>query len=584
MSPSVDKSGDLRGFKSLATLIVPSLLFALLMFQIYSCRSRLKLRNSYLLESLPPGSDWVWDSLSAGHSSRFEDVSSQTPDSGKSKPEINASYDQTHNYHRSVLLPGIPSLTVHYVWCTEGYFELGHYLSILSVIKQLQPDKIVIHYRSQPRADPQGYWRWLEDLQRNVAMLSMRPLSNYRICRHDLSAGVTYDHYDFPDPYGVFLLGDIAISNLTRSDVTDLIKKSFSQRASASYLKTVPPATEEELLKSQVFLVSDTEPYHTSQSPGRVVITCPAVSTVNSLKLYVNVSCIGINSYLSSEELLIRDSRFHRFARSVMYGSPNVINAPMFSSVQIPNSIHIILKDGVTQITPLLYLSIKSAYFKGKVDDVFVHAATPPAGTLWDRLRTRHELNVKHIPMPSSEELNTKHTAMAYALFTLLQHGGIAHFGDVVFLKPIPLSLRHAGAIATPHYSEFRLRHQSTNTAVLAGSKGSVFVESFLARLRQEDLKSPDVRADDIATHTREIHPESVLLDSQLTSHQKCDKVRCQVVGGHGHPKQTYTTRLIWDGEQPGTLDQLLLIEGPIKTEIKEIIEISHFIHLNAVP
>lgn len=543
----------------------------------------MKLRNSYLLESLPHHSGWVWDALSGGESPRFEDVSGQILDSGKSKPGVNGSHGRIHDYHRAVLLPGIPTLTVHYVWCIEGYFELGHYLSVLSVIQQLQPDKIVIHYRSEPRMDPQGYWRWLEDLQRNVVMLSMRPLSDYRICRHDLSAGVIYDSNDFPDPYGVFLLGDVAISNLTRSDIKDFMIKSFSHRVSTSYLRTVPPVTEEELRKSQVFLVAETEPYHSSQSPGRVVITCPAVTAVNIMKPYVNVSCISINSYLSPEELLIRDSRFHRFARSVIYGAPNVINAHMSSSVQIPNIVHIILIDGITEITPLLYLSIKSAYFKGKVDDVFVHATTRPSGTLWEKLRTSHELNVKHIPMPSSEELKTKHAALVYALYTLLQHGGIVHFGDVVFLKPIPLSLRHADAIATPHYSQYRLKHQSTNTDVLAGSKGSVFIESFLARLRQEDLKSSDVRADDVATHTRETHPESVLLDSQLTSHQICDTDRCQVAGGHGHPNQAYTTRLIWKGKQPRTLDQLLLVENPIRQEIKEIIEASHLVHLKNV-
>lgn len=46
------------------------------------------------------------------------------------------------------------------------------------------------------------------------------------------------------------------------------------------------------------------------QNPGRVVLTGPVVTAVNSLKLYVNISGIGINSCLSPEKLLIQDGHF----------------------------------------------------------------------------------------------------------------------------------------------------------------------------------------------------------------------------------------------------------------------------------
>lgn len=526
-----------------------------------------------MLESLPADSDRTWDALGGG------DNLAPPVESSDAHHQTSAVSD-TQTYHSVVLQPGLPTLVVHYIWCTDGHFELVHYLTVLSVIHQLQPDKIVIHYRKEPRTDPQGYWRWLEDLQRSVAMLSMRPLSNFLLCSHDLSSGVTPDQHDVQDPYGVFLLGDVAVSSLTRSDVKDLITRSFSERKS-SHLRMVAPATEKELSKSQIFLIPDSEPYRISQVPGRVVISCPSVLSVNSLKEFVNVTCINMNTYMIPDDLFTRDNSFYSFARSILYGSSNVISTDLAPTEQIPNIVHIILTDDAGEITPLQYVSIKSAYVRGRVDRVYIHGTEPPKGQLWRRLVMQDEIIAKYIPMPSSQQLNTKHSALVYALYTLLQHGGLAHFGDVVFLHPITSAARQAGALVTPHVSQYRLKHPSTNTAILAGSKGSTFIESLLAHLRQEDLIWPDTRADDVAAHVIETNPQSVLLDSKLTSHQKCDSMRCQVQGGHFHPKQTYTTRLMWQKQQPKTLDQLLLVEGPTKSDIKEIIDLSHFIHSN---
>ncbi|XP_059173529.1 uncharacterized protein LOC131954055 [Physella acuta] len=550
---------------SLTSVIVPSLLLALWLFQLYRCRGILRLRNSYLLETLPETSEWIWDVLSG-----YQNIVEQ-------QTINNSSYDATalaqHDYHNSALLPGIPSLTVHYLWCVDSHFEISHYISVLSVIHQLRPDKIVIHYRMKPRSDPQGYWRWLEDLQRNVAMLSLRPLKNSRHCSHDLSAGVIKDDFDFVDPYGVFILGDIAVTNLTRLDVIEIVTLSF-QETTTSHINGKPSLSEEQLSMSQVFLVADTDPYHVSQGPGRRVITCPATTHINSYKAS-SVHCLSMNSFINPEFLFKQDTVFHRFSRLMMYGSPSPINIQTSNTAQIPNIVHIILMNGKGDISPLLYASIKSAYVVGKADLVLVHGSVPPSGDLWEKLHSHDELNVHYIPA-SFEQYSSKHAAMIYGLYALLQYGGIMHFGDVIFISPIPAHVRQYPAIATLHYSQYRLRHRSTNTAILAAAKGSDFVESMLGMLKHGEGTWPDLRADDVATHVGEMKPQSLLLDSKLTAHQNCEGQVCLVAGGHEHPKHSYTTRLIWKGVQPDTLTKLKSVQGPTRGELNSIIDNPH--------
>ncbi|CAL1531132.1 unnamed protein product [Lymnaea stagnalis] len=554
--------------KTLASVIIPALLFALLTFQFYRCRSILVLRNSYLLETLPSSTEWVWDVLSGSQNMDFLNQN-EKPNQLLIARKVKTT-PQT-SYHKSVLLPGLPSLTVHYLWCVDSHFEISHYISILSVIHQLRPDKIVIHYRVKPRNDPQGYWRWLEDLQRNVIMLSLRPLTNPKHCSHELSAGVIQDNYDFTDPHGVYLLGDIALTNLSRSDIIDIMTKSFSSQT-PSHLKTLPSVSEEELSKSQVFIVAENDPYHISQSPGRAVLSCPALSLDETMKQDNYIQCISMNTFIDLDNLFKKDTAFYRFARTIMYSSPSPIQVEISSSVQIPNIVHIILNSETMDLTPLLYIGIKSAFIRGKVDQVFIHGPKQPTGALWEKLHTHDELKVHYISV-SKEQLGSKNSLMIYALYVTLQYGGIIHFGDIVFLDSIPIKARHTPAVFTLHYSAYKLRHRSTNTAIFAAAKGSEYIEYILAVLKQAEQMWPDARTDDIATHIAELHPKSVLLDSKLTSHQNCKDKSCQVAGGHEHPRHAYTTRLVWEDNQPNTLEMLKQMQGPSRNDVSQIID-----------
>jgi len=52
-----------------------------------------------------------------------------------------------------VLQPDLIPPDVHFIWCGERWFEFKNYLSVMSVRRAIQPDKIYIHYERIPPLD-----------------------------------------------------------------------------------------------------------------------------------------------------------------------------------------------------------------------------------------------------------------------------------------------------------------------------------------------------------------------------------------------------------------------------------------------
>jgi len=52
-----------------------------------------------------------------------------------------------------ILMPDLVPPDVHFIWCGERWFEFKHYLSVMSVRRAMQPDKIYIHYERTPPLD-----------------------------------------------------------------------------------------------------------------------------------------------------------------------------------------------------------------------------------------------------------------------------------------------------------------------------------------------------------------------------------------------------------------------------------------------
>ena len=66
---------------------------------------------------------------------------------------------------------------VYYYWCGQRNFEFRHYLSVMSVIRLLRPDKIIFHYEFLPVIDRNQYNTWFEDLKKDSIFFEPRPMT-----------------------------------------------------------------------------------------------------------------------------------------------------------------------------------------------------------------------------------------------------------------------------------------------------------------------------------------------------------------------------------------------------------------------
>jgi len=84
----------------------------------------------------------------------------------KSKPTTRKPIFSIDLHDTAELLdPNLAPNTVFFVWCGNRWFEFHHYLSVLSVIKEIRPDNIVFFYDIYPVLDYFLYNTWLDELK-----------------------------------------------------------------------------------------------------------------------------------------------------------------------------------------------------------------------------------------------------------------------------------------------------------------------------------------------------------------------------------------------------------------------------------
>jgi len=66
--------------------------------------------------------------------------------------------------HGHLLNSSFAPNVVYYVWCGRRWFEFQHYLSVMSVVRQLRPDNIVFCYDNEPVVDWWSYNTWYSEI------------------------------------------------------------------------------------------------------------------------------------------------------------------------------------------------------------------------------------------------------------------------------------------------------------------------------------------------------------------------------------------------------------------------------------
>jgi len=94
---------------------------------------------------------WRWSTTHEENA--WVGVASQTDDSPGLDLLLNSDTGRLELPVNEILFPDLVPPDVHFIWCGERWFEFKNYLSVMSVRRAMQPDKIYIHYERIPPLD-----------------------------------------------------------------------------------------------------------------------------------------------------------------------------------------------------------------------------------------------------------------------------------------------------------------------------------------------------------------------------------------------------------------------------------------------
>ena len=66
----------------------------------------------------------------------------------------------------------VPNI-VYYIWCDRKIFDFKHYLSVKSVFRFVNPDRVVIYLAHRPRIDKYNYNQWYSELIKEESLLQV---------------------------------------------------------------------------------------------------------------------------------------------------------------------------------------------------------------------------------------------------------------------------------------------------------------------------------------------------------------------------------------------------------------------------
>lgn len=304
--------------------------------------------------------------------------------------------------HEHLLNSSFAPNVVYYVWCGRRWFEFQHYLSVMSVIRQLRPDNIVFTYDYEPVVDSWTYNTWYSEIAdiypffRRHHLLDDEPgcvghgkvnMTFVRTYLLTATGGMYMNEHTILARYPLDLrLKDLVVGFGLQSEPTT------TTDAEAPALLAAKPGLPGYRSVQQVL---------TDSSLSTEQITCSTIGEYVRANRKSPCVVVDPSSSLFPRDIWDLDDSFGRLARTVFYGSP-VIRRPQQSYDQlIPNIAHIVWLGG-GQMDFLFYLCVASLIYVAKVDGVYIHGDGPPTGSYWELIKDNPKLHLIYRQHPST--------------------------------------------------------------------------------------------------------------------------------------------------------------------------------------
>jgi len=305
--------------------------------------------------------------------------------------------------HEHLLNSSFAPNVVYYVWCGRRWFEFQHYLSVMSVIRQLRPDNIVFCYDSEPIVDSWTYNTWYSEIADSYPFFRRhRLLADEHACVGHATPNMTFVR--------TYLL--TSTGGMYMNEHTILARYPLDLRLRDLVVGVDPTTNDDEeapaLLATKPGLPGYRSIRHVlaDSSLSTERITCS--TTAEYVRANRKSQCVVVDpsSSLFPRDIWDLDDSFGRLARTVFYGAPAIRNLQPRYDQLIPNIAHIVWLGG-GQMDFLFYLCVASLIYVARVDAVYIHGDGPPTGPYWALIKDNPKLHLIYRQHPSTVRTQT---------------------------------------------------------------------------------------------------------------------------------------------------------------------------------
>ncbi|XP_013073333.2 uncharacterized protein LOC106060100 [Biomphalaria glabrata] len=367
---------------------------------------------------------------------------------------------------------------VHVIWCDGGSFTFVNFLSVLSVYKVFTPTIVYLYLTKEPELDPDGYYQFLPDLERDLLPLVKVTLTGKDICGGDKEDKILA-YLNLLNSHG-----GIAINGRTLLPPSKNLKHFLENKIS---IATNEMDTEPLIISAERNVILDTLSKQSLstflQSSLTKYLKCGTI-----LSMSPNHICAFMQEELFPVNIFNKTSYFDHLARWVAYGTSESRVSKSATQEIVPNIVHYVWL-GKRKLDFFSFLSLQSSLHVLKADAVYIHGDVQPFGEHWDQVKLNTRVKFIHRDFPNAVygepiKLYASHASDYLRADILLRYGGIYVDWDVIFLQEMPLDIRLHNTTANVDWPETGAFPDVFNLGVLVSAPGAPYLQYFLESYR----------------------------------------------------------------------------------------------------
>lgn len=422
----------------------------------------------------------------------------------------------------------VPS-NIHYFWCGARTFEFREYLSIMSVLRRMRPDRVIFHYAIYPTADKRYYNQWLDELTRDFPFLLFQIMTKYvsdAMCFAKRQEKLRVIMEVINEEGGFYVSDTTWFLDFDPADRFLDFEFAIEEDSLDGFLLLRKGVYKENMTIEDIFGNEQLQTKRVSCSQPRHIYNGDKASPC----LILTEKKYDVDFY--PKHIWDLNDTFGEIARGIFYGTPEIRYPKPTPGELVPNIGHMVwLKGG--EMDMLFYLGALSFLYVMNVETLYIHGNLPPKGPYWEKLKQNER--VKHVPRPLITSVYQGGISSSVIMSDVMRvdimnrYGGIYADIDAVWVRPLTEEERSYDAVACYDWVDWGYPYpEIVNLGVFYGKKNAPFWQVFRESNRVLQNNNPGFTGVQMPYKLLEKYPNLLKMDPRLAVicyQQKCHPI-----------------------------------------------------------